>query len=45
MDFAIIDQKIAALERCIESTVPVGADETLHVGVDLGTAYIVVVVV
>lgn len=44
MDFATIDSKIAALERCIESTVPVSADETLHVGVDLGTAYIVVVV-
>ena len=44
MDFAVIDQKISALEHCIESTVPVRADETLHVGVDLGTAYIVVVV-
>lgn len=44
MDFAAVDQKIAALEHCIENTVSVTADEQLHVGVDLGTAYIVVVV-
>ena len=44
MDFDAIDQKISALENCIESTIPVRADEQLHVGVDLGTAYIVVVV-
>lgn len=43
MDFAAIDQKISALEHCIGSTVPVTAHETLHVGVDLGTASIVVV--
>ncbi len=44
MDFTVIDQKIRALEACIEMTVPVRPDERLHVGVDLGTAYIVVVV-
>lgn len=44
MDFAAIDKKISALEGCLETTIPVRADEELHVGVDLGTAYIVVVV-
>ena len=44
MDFSIADQQISALEACLENTIPVRADETLHVGVDLGTAYIVVVV-
>ncbi|WP_432738143.1 ethanolamine utilization protein EutJ [Maridesulfovibrio sp. FT414] len=44
MDFSAIDQQISALEACIENTVPVSADEQLFVGVDLGTAYIVVVV-
>jgi ethanolamine utilization protein EutJ len=44
MDFTAIDRKISALEHCIGKTVPVKADETLHVGVDLGTAYIVVVI-
>ena len=44
MDAAAVDAKIRALEECIETTVPVGADEPLLVGVDLGTAYIVVVV-
>jgi len=44
MDFTAIDQKISDLESCIENTVPVSADEELLVGVDLGTAYIVVVV-
>lgn len=44
MDFSGIDQKISALEACIDSTVPVSAAEKLYVGVDLGTAYIVVVV-
>lgn len=43
-DIAAIDARILALESCIESTRPVGPDELLHVGVDLGTAYIVVVV-
>jgi len=44
VDFTTIDQKITALENCIENTLKVGPDEKLHVGVDLGTAYIVVVV-
>lgn len=44
MDFSAIDRQINALEACIESTGTVGADEKLYVGVDLGTAYIVVVV-
>lgn len=44
MDFAAIDHKISALESCIETTIPVGPQEKLFVGVDLGTAYIVVVV-
>lgn len=44
MDWTVINQKLHALEECIENTVPVGPDERLHVGVDLGTAYIVVVV-
>lgn len=44
MDFAAIDQKILALESCLENTGAVTADEKLFVGVDLGTAYIVVVV-
>lgn len=44
MDFAPIDDRIRALEACIADTVPVGLTEPLLVGVDLGTAYIVVVV-
>lgn len=44
MDFAAIDSKVSALEACIENTISVKADEELYVGVDLGTAYIVVVV-
>jgi ethanolamine utilization protein EutJ len=44
MDFAAIDDRIRALEACIDATVPVGPAEPLLVGVDLGTAYIVVVV-
>jgi ethanolamine utilization protein EutJ len=44
VDFAAVDHKIAALEACIANPVPVSADEPLFVGVDLGTAYIVVVV-
>lgn len=43
-DIAAIDARIRALESCIETTRPVDKDEFLHVGVDLGTAYIVVVV-
>ncbi len=41
---AVINSKITAVERCLTDTVLVGKDEVLHVGVDLGTAYIVVVV-
>ncbi len=44
MDFAAIDQQIRTLEDCLENTVAVTADEELFVGVDLGTAYIIVVV-
>ncbi|MCW7753352.1 ethanolamine utilization protein EutJ [Desulfobotulus sp. H1] len=44
MDFTAIDQQINALEQCVDKTVPVDRDEPLLVGVDLGTAYIVVVV-
>jgi len=44
MDLAAVDRKIAALERCVEASLPVRDDEALYVGVDLGTAYIVVVV-
>ena len=44
MNFAAIDQKIQALENCIETTIPVRLEEQLYVGIDLGTAYIVVVV-
>lgn len=44
MDFATVNEQISALEHCIENTIPVQPDEELHVGVDLGTAYIVVVV-
>jgi len=43
MDFAVVDTRLAALEACIENPVAVRPDEPLHVGVDLGTAYIVVV--
>ncbi|SKA72180.1 ethanolamine utilization protein EutJ [Desulfobaculum bizertense] len=44
MDFTAIDQQITALEQCLETTVEVDPNEELLVGVDLGTAYIVVVV-
>ncbi|WP_163336001.1 ethanolamine utilization protein EutJ [Desulfopila sp. IMCC35008] len=44
MDFTAIDTKIRELENCLENTIPVRPDEQLYVGVDLGTAYIVVVV-
>ena len=44
MDLAVVDRKLSALERCLTETVPVSANERLRVGVDLGTAYIVVVV-
>ncbi len=44
MDAGSPDRMIAALERTIEKPGRAGADERLLVGVDLGTAYIVVVV-
>jgi len=44
VDFSRINKEIAQLESCIQSPVPVTATEPLAVGVDLGTAYIVVVV-
>lgn len=44
MNLAQTDAKISALEACIDNTLEVGADGPLLVGVDLGTAYIVVVV-
>ncbi len=44
MDFSVVNQQIAALEARIEAPLPVSSDEPLYVGVDLGTAYIVVVV-
>lgn len=45
VDFAAVDRRLAELERTIAKPVRVKADEPLYVGVDLGTAYIVVVVV
>ena len=44
VDFTAINQEIGRLEKCLDMPVAVQADEPLHVGVDLGTAYIVVVV-
>lgn len=44
MDFSAIDQQIRALEDRLENAAAVTADEELFTGVDLGTAYIVVVV-
>ncbi|MCP4158915.1 MAG: ethanolamine utilization protein EutJ [Deltaproteobacteria bacterium] len=44
MDFTFIDQQINDLESCLDETAKVSPDEKLYVGVDLGTAYIVVVV-
>lgn len=43
VDFSRADARIRALEACIHAPAPVDADEELLVGVDLGTAYIVVV--
>lgn len=45
MDFAAIDRQIAELESRIQNPAHVAPGEELFVGVDLGTAYIVVVVV
>lgn len=44
MNFAAADAQISALEACINSTREVSPGEQLYVGVDLGTAYIVLVV-
>jgi len=44
MDFAAVDRRLGALEVCIGNPALVRPDEPLHVGVDLGTAYIVLVV-
>lgn len=45
MDFTSVNNQIAELEKTIKSPVKVSQNEPLFVGVDLGTAYIVVVVV
>lgn len=45
MDFAAADKLIATLDQCREHPRKVSPTEPLYVGVDLGTAYIVVVVV
>lgn len=45
MDIAAVESRIAELERRISTVAEVSAREKLYVGVDLGTAYIVVVVV
>ena len=45
MDFAAADKLIATLDQCRENSRKVSPTEPLYVGVDLGTAYIVVVVV
>ena len=44
MDFSRVNSEIARLENCIQAPIVVSASEALAVGVDLGTAYIVVVV-
>lgn len=44
MDFSAIDKQIGALEACVKKTRKVKPNEKLYVGVDLGTAYIVIVV-
>ena len=43
MDFEAINRQISLVESCIDNTIPVQPNEKLYVGVDLGTAYIVVV--
>lgn len=45
MDFAAVNRQIEELERRIETPAETAPGEQLFVGVDLGTAYIVVVVV
>jgi len=44
LDFSSVDRLIADLEMCLETTREVSASDELLVGVDLGTAYIVLVV-
>lgn len=44
MDFSAVDRIVADLEACLETTREVTPSEELLVGVDLGTAYIVLVV-
>lgn len=43
MDFAAVDAQISALEACVANTREVSPDEKLYAGLDLGTAYIVLV--
>ena len=45
MDFAAADKLMATLDQCRANPRKVSHTEPLYVGVDLGTAYIVVVVV
>jgi len=45
MDFSAVDQQLAELEAHIGSPAELAPGEKLYTGVDLGTAYIVVVVV
>lgn len=45
MDFAAVNRQIDELERRIDAPAEISPNEQLFVGVDLGTAYIVVVVV
>ncbi|VVS91713.1 ethanolamine utilization protein EutJ [Desulfoluna spongiiphila] len=44
MDFSSVDRTIADLETCLDTTREVSPTEELLVGVDLGTAFIVLVV-
>lgn len=44
MDFAAVNKQISTLEACIQKTGKVSPTEQLYVGVDLGTAYIILVV-
>lgn len=44
MNAAVVNKTMQAVEACIGKTISVTAKERLYVGVDLGTAYIVVLV-
>ncbi len=44
MDATVVNNTMQAVEACIDNTTPVSPTEKLYVGVDLGTAYIVVIV-